>query len=159
MNLIKLTQQMSKQNRNENVNCFMSRVITAPVSFFTRPPPFKQQPVNTAAAVGSSVRLNCTAVKASRIVEWLRTAAVAWDRSLYASDEPQHITDDRFSVVQAGEGGHDLVIKNLTRDLAGQYSCRVLPDDAATFVNVVAMGNYRHARYFVKITQNGQSYV
>jgi hypothetical protein len=138
----------------ENVNCFMSRVITAPPSFFTRPPPFKQQPVNTAAAVGSSVRLNCTAVKASRIVEWLRTAAVAWDRSLYASDEPQHITDDRFSVVRAGEGGHDLVIKNLTRDLAGQYSCRVLPDDAATFVNVVAMGNCRYARCFVKITQN-----
>ena len=100
---------------------------------------FKQQPVDTASLFGSSVRLNCSAKRKNKLVEWLRTSSLTWDRSIYTSDEPDHVTDDRYAVVKTADGGHDLLIKNLTRDLVGQYSCRLLPDDAITFSRVVAL--------------------
>lgn len=97
-----------------------------------------QPPINTAARVGSSAQLNCTANLASDVLAWSHFIGSTTPVRIFDSNAG-NVQDPRFDVLRAGNGEYDLVIRNAQSEVAGLYQCALLIQNVNAEVEFVTV--------------------
>lgn len=104
-------------------------------------------PKNTAARCGDTgVMLNCTVYTPTDYMEWREFLDEPQGRRIYSSFN-DIILDDRFDIYRSGldeDGQEDfnLIIKEVTRELAGTYMCRLILASQNELAELVSLSKY-----------------
>ena len=110
-------------------------------------------PSDTVQRLGDSISLTCRAYVGYDVLEWREYVTdKTRGRSIYDTWSDV-INDDRYDVITSDYRTFELVIKNVTEDVAGVYECGLLRANENVKVSVVAVcksSNLHSILYFLK---------
>ena len=98
-------------------------------------------PVNTAARLGESAQLNCSADLTGDDLEWREYISSPTGYRIFISGTGE-VMDPNYDVVGDADGEYNLVVLSATHQLARSYQCGLIIEDLKSEAELVTLCRY-----------------